>query len=129
MGTDLKPALSDLIWASLPLKDLLKGDQRAAFVQALASGTAALSGRYLESPDGAAMHPAQAAEAMHRQCLLTCLALGVPPRNLAPQFNQIVETGCARTSVAYRLARLGETVAATATAHMKQEEDASDEQE
>ena len=114
-------AHSDLVWASLPLKDVLRGEQRAAFIRALTASTATLSGRTIEHEADAPQHPREAAEQMHRQCLLACIALGVPARDLVPQFNQLVESNCAQENTApYRLAELGKAVASTAFAMLDQ---------
>ncbi len=122
MSTETPGALSDLIWAALPLKDVLKGEQRAALVAALTCATGALSGRSVEPHDGAPMHPRKAAEEMHRQCLLACLALGVPPRNLVPQFHHTIECGAPNEKTApYTLAKLGKSVSATANAMLEAE--------
>ena len=122
MSTETPGALSDLIWAALPLKDILKGDQRAALVAALNCATAALSGRSVDPQDGAPMRPRQAAEEMHMQCLLACLALGVPARDLVPQFHKITESGAPQeNTVPYRLAKLGKAVATTAKTMLEAE--------
>ncbi len=124
MSTETPGALSDLIWAALPLKDILKGDQRAALVAALTSATGALCGRSIAPQDGSPMRPRQAAVEMHRQCLRACLALGVPARDLVPQFHQTIESGAEnKTTVPYRLAKLGKAVSATANAMLEAEGD------
>lgn len=115
-------ALSDLVWATMPLLNTLKDDQRAALVTAIANGTAALSGRDPRNQEHIT-NPRAAAEDLHRQCLLACLSLGVKPHDLAPQFNQLARgAGEEPSRVAYHLAKTGKLAAATAHSFISERE-------
>jgi hypothetical protein len=86
-------ALNDLLWATFPMRNILKGEARAKFLDIWNAGSKALCRDRFnadETPLGTAR---EAAVRLHRRCLETCAALGVKPHELVAQFNDRVDGG------------------------------------
>lgn len=119
--TVLKTALNDLLWATLPLRAVLTGDRRAAYIAAFARATAALAGK--EPADNEKPPPARdVAVRLHRECLDVCAALGVKPHDLVPHFNASADAGFIPPfDKGAALARLGQHVMEAAEAFLLEE--------
>lgn len=91
--TPLEHALSDLLWTTLPFRNVVKGETRANFIAAWAAGTAALTKGRFKAEEEAVQNPRAAAVEMFRHTLAACAALGVKPHELTPLFNDKADGG------------------------------------
>lgn len=106
-------ALTALLWATLPLRNVLKGDARANFMAAWCAASNALSKGAFNGPETPPEDARKAATYLFRQSLHAALALGVKPHELTPEFNRIVEDG-PQASAEDALTLLGRKALATA---------------
>jgi hypothetical protein len=113
----LAEALNNLLWASLPLRNVLKPPARAAFIASWSAGSKALCTGVFKVDETPLPSPREAAIRLHRRCLDACAALGVRPHDLVPHFNGRAEDGfsCAGDA-ADALTLLGAEAARTAHA-------------
>lgn len=86
-------ALTDLVWATLPLRNALKGETRARFMHVWARASKALCEERFTADETPLQHPREAAIRLHARCLAACAALGVRPHELVPQFNDAADGG------------------------------------
>lgn len=93
MPTPHEDALSNLLWATTPMRGVLKGDARAAFIDAWRAGTDALCHGHFDLDQPAPTSARAAAIDLHKRCLDVCAALGVRPRELVEQFNDKADGG------------------------------------
>lgn len=111
----LAEALTDMVWATLPLRNVLKGEARTKFMGVWARASKALCEERFKPDEAPLQHPREAAIRLHALCLTACEALGVRPHELVPQFNDAAEGGfVAQGDAADHIVRLG--LAATSTA-------------
>lgn len=86
-------ALTGLVWATMPLRNVLKGEARTQFMESWCKASKALCEGHFKADETPLADPRAAAIRLHRQCLLTCAALGVKPHDLVPQFNDRADSG------------------------------------
>lgn len=89
----LEEALNNLLWATAPLRGVLKGAARAAFIDAWAQGSKALCRGVFNAGEDGLKSPREAAEELFRHTLDACAALGVKPHDLVPMFNDRADGG------------------------------------
>ena len=89
----LADALSNLLFACLPLRNVLKGDARTAFMAAWRAGTDALCNGVFKPDEEAVKAPREAAIELFRHTLDACAGLGVKPHDLVPLFNDRADGG------------------------------------
>jgi len=89
----LDEALNNLLWATAPLRGVLKGEARAAFIDAWAQGSKALCRGVFTAGEEELKSPRKAAEELFRHTLDACAALGVKPHDLVPMFNDRADGG------------------------------------
>ncbi|WOF75335.1 hypothetical protein QMT40_003006 [Parvibaculaceae bacterium PLY_AMNH_Bact1] len=93
MPTPHEEALSNLLWATTPMRSVLKGDARAAFIEAWRAGTDALCHGSFDPTEPAPKSARAAAIDIHKRALDVCAALGVRPRELVDQFHDKANGG------------------------------------
>jgi|GEM_PF-3877103 len=86
-------ALSDLLWTTAPLRNVLKGDARAAFVASWLAGTDTLCHGHFNKGAVSPTNSRAAGVELHRLCLDACAALNVRPHELTQQFNDKADGG------------------------------------
>lgn len=86
-------AFTNLLWATMPLRNVLKGDVRAAFISAWSAASIALTRNVFNPPEEAVKHPREAAIELFRHTLDACAGLGVKPHELVPMFNDRADAG------------------------------------
>ncbi|MDO8837991.1 MAG: hypothetical protein Q7V31_03620 [Parvibaculum sp.] len=91
--SELAGALDDLLWLTLPMRETLKGDARANFMAAWKRAADMLLKGHCSAHEDAPQSDRAAAAQMFAHALAACAALGVPPRDLVPLFNQKSEEG------------------------------------
>lgn len=89
----LAEALTDLVWATLPLRNVLKGEARARFMSVWARASKALCEDRFKADEAPLQNPREAAIRLHARCLAACAALGVRPHELVPHFNDAADGG------------------------------------
>ena len=107
-------ALQALLWATMPLRNVLKGEARANFMAAWCAASDALCKGAFSGPEAPPEHARKAAVYLFRQSLRVALALGVKPHELTPEFNNIVEGDGATGSAEDALTLLGRYALSTA---------------
>lgn len=118
-------ALSALLWATLPLRNVLKGEPRANFMAAWCAASDALCKGVFNGPEAPPEDARKAATYLFRQSLHAALALGVKPHELTPEFNRIVEDGGATGNAEDALTLLGRKALATAQLTIQKKERAA----
>lgn len=96
-ASPLASALNNLLWATLPLRNVLAGDARAAFMAAWRGGSDALCKGLFSADEEPQKSPREAAIELCRHTLDACAALGVKPHDLVPLFNDRADGGFAAT--------------------------------
>lgn len=86
-------AFTNLLWATMPLRNVLKGDVRAAFMSAWSAASMALTRDVFNPPEAEVKNSRKAAEELFRHTLDACAALGVKPHELVPMFNDRADAG------------------------------------
>lgn len=117
---DLRTALNDLLWTSLPFRDVLKGDRRAFFVAAWARASKAYCSGRFNADETSLQNPREEALRLHLLCLETCAALGVKGHDLVPHYNARADAGffegadaaAPLASLAMQAARVGQALIA-----------------
>lgn len=119
----LREALGDMVWATLPLRNVLKGEARAKFMAIWGKASKALCEDRFKADETPLTDPRAAAIRLHRQTLRACAALGVKPHDLVPQFNDAADSGfLAAGDAADHLTFLGLETLRTARALMNARE-------
>lgn len=86
-------ALTDMLWATAPFRNLLKGEARVRFLAIWNRASDALCNGRFNADEDPLQNPRAEAVKLHRLCLNACEALGVKPHDLVPQFNSAAEAG------------------------------------
>jgi len=93
MRDELRAAMNDLLWATLPLRDVLKQARRAAFMQAWSRASQAYCTGAFKPEKTPLQHPHEEALKLHMLCLDACAALGVKGHELVPHYNDRADAG------------------------------------
>lgn len=86
-------ALNDLLWGSLPMRNLLKGEARTKFLGIWNASSIALCRGVFNEAEEPLQNPRDEAIRLHRRCLDLCAALGVKSHELVPHYTARTEGG------------------------------------
>lgn len=93
MSNALRAATHELLWAALPLRDVLRHEKRAAFILAWTRASQAFCTGHFKADKTPLQHARDEAVRLHQLSLEACAAFGVKGHELVPHYNARADGG------------------------------------